>query len=179
MHFTRNLLSRVPRSHQHMAAAVLKTIFAQPDAAAVHQTWDQVAEQLAGRFPRTGEVMADAKAEVLAFVGFPKAHWQKIWSTNSLERINKEIKRRSRVEGITGSTVQGSIYRPCGFPNQAAAVRLVGAILADTHDEWQATGRRYLSEHSMTQLRQSPDTITNAELTTGNRHRGPTQNPTT
>ena len=165
VHFTRNLLSRVPRSHQHMAAAVLKTIFAQPDAASVHQAWDQVADQLAGRFPRTGEAMADAKAEVLAFADFPKAHWQKIWSTNPLERINKEIKRRSRVVGI--------------FPNEAAAVRLVGAILADTHDEWQATDRRYLSEHSMTQLQPPPDTIETAELTVGNQHRGPTQNPTT
>ena len=165
VHFTRNLLARVPRTHQHMATAVLKTIFAQPDAAAVHDAWDQVVAQLSARFPRTGEVTADAKAGVLAFADFPKAHWQKIWSTNPLERINKEIKRRSRVVGI--------------FPNHAAAVRLVGAILADLHDEWQATDRRYLSEHSMNQLRQPPDTIETAELTIGNQHRGPTQNPTT
>lgn len=121
VHFTRNLLARVPRTHQNMAAAALKTIFAQPDAAAVHQAWDQVADHLAALFPRTGELMADAKPGVLAFADFPKAHWPKIWSTNPLERINKEIKRRSRVVGI--------------FPNQAAAVRLVGAILADLHDE--------------------------------------------
>ena len=165
VHFTRNLLARVPRTHQNMAAAILRTVFAQPDAAAVRGAWDQVADHLAGLFPKTGELMADAKPGVLAFADFPKAHWPKIWSTNPLERINKEIKRRSRVVGI--------------FPNQAAAVRLVGAILADTHDEYQATDRRYLSEHSMTQLRQPPDTITNAELTTGNQHRGPTQNPTT
>ena len=165
VHFTRNLLSRVPRSHQQMAATVLKTIFAQPDAAAVRGAWDQVADQLAAMFPRTGEVMDAAKAEVLAFADFPKAHWHKIWSTNPLERINKEIKRRARVVGI--------------FPNEAAAVRLVGAILADTHDEWQATDRRYLSEHSMNQLQPPPDTIGTAELTVGNQHRGPTQNPTT
>ena len=165
VHFTRNLLARVPRTHQNMAAAILRTVFAQPDARSVHEAWDQVADQLAGLFPRTGEAMAAAKPEVLAFADFPKAHWHKIWSTNPLERINKEIKRRSRVVGI--------------FPNQAAAVRLVGAILADLHDEYQAADRRYLSEHSMTQLRQPPDTIRTAELTVGNQHRGPTPNPTT
>ena len=97
--------------------------------------WDEVAAQLGARFPKVAALMAAAKPEVLAFAAFPRAHWQKIWSTNPLERINKEIKRRSRVVGI--------------FPNQASAIRLVGAILADLHDEWQATERRYLSEHSM------------------------------
>ena len=96
--------------------------------------------------------MAGAKAEVLAFAAFPWAHWQKIWSTNPLERINKEIKRRSRVVGI--------------FPNEASAIRLVGAILADLHDEWQATDRRYLSEDSMNLLYPQRDSLT--ELTTGN-----------
>ena len=79
--------------------------------------WDQVRDQLAASFPKAGLLVADAKTEVLAFAGFLKAHWQKIWSTNPLERINKEIKRRSRVVGI--------------FPNEASAIRLVGAILAD------------------------------------------------
>ena len=111
-------------------------------------------DQLAGRFAKIGPLMAAAKAEVLAFAGFPRSHWQKIWSTNPLERINKEIKRRSRVVGI--------------FPNEASAIRLVGAILADLHDEWQATDRRYLSEDSMSLLYPQRDTIATAELTVGN-----------
>ena len=93
-------------------------------------------DQLAGRFRKIGTLMDAAKAEVLAFTAFSRPHWPKIWSTNPLERVNKEIKRRARVVGI--------------FPNDAAVVRLVGAILADMHDEWQSGERRYLSERSMT-----------------------------
>ena len=165
VHFIRNLLAVVPRSHQHMAAAVFRTIFAQPDAAAVTEAWDQVTDQLAASFAKIGPLMAGAKAEVLAFAAFPRAHWQKIWSTNPLERINKEIKRRSRVVGI--------------FPNEASAIRLVGAILADLHDEWQATDRRYLSEDSMSQLYPQRDSLATAELTAGHHHRGSTPKPTT
>lgn len=165
VHFIRNLLAVVPRSHQHMAAAVFRTIFAQPDAAAVTEAWDQVADQLAASFAKIGPLMAGAKAEVLAFAAFPRAHWQKIWSTNPLERINKEIKRRSRVVGI--------------FPNEASAIRLVGAILADLHDEWQATDRRYLSEDSMSLLYPQRDSLATAELTAGHHHRGSTPKPTT
>ena len=150
---TDNLLALVPRTHQHMAAAVFRTVFAQPDPEAVDDASDEVAAQLGARFPKVAALMADAKPEVLAFAAFPRAHWQKIWSTNSLERINKEIKRRSRVVGI--------------FPNEASAIRLVGAILADLHDEWQASERRYLSEHSMAQLYPERDTIATAELTPG------------
>ena len=135
VHFARNLLAHVPKSHMDMVAAMFRTIFAQPDAAAVGKTWDQVRDQLTKSFPKIAPLMDDAKAEVLAFTAFPKSHWQKIWSTNPLERINKEIKRRSRVVGI--------------FPNNGAVIRLVGAILADMHDEWQAGDRRYLSDQSM------------------------------
>jgi len=153
VHFARNLLGLVPRLHTDMVAAVFRTIFAQPNADAVSETWDQVRDQLAGMFPKVGPLMDDAKTEVLAFTAFPRAHWQKIWSTNPLERINKEIKRRSRVVGI--------------FPNEAAVIRLVGAVLADMHDEWQASERRYLSEGSMAKLYTPRDTDTVAELNSG------------
>jgi transposase-like protein len=153
VHFARNLLGLVPRSHTDMVAAVFRTIFAQPNADAVSETWDQVRDQLASMFPKVGPLMDDAKAEVLAFTGYPRAHWQKVWSTNPLERINKEIKRRSRVVGI--------------FPNEAAVIRLVGAVLADMHDEWQASDRRYLSEGSMATLYPDCDTDVIAELNSG------------
>ncbi len=153
VHFARNLLALVPRSHTDMVAAVFRTIFAQPDEKAVSATWDQVRDQLADMFPKVGPLMDDAKTEVFAFTGFPRAHWQKIWSTNPLERINKEIKRRSRVVGI--------------FTNEASVIRLVGAVLADMHDEWQASDRRYLSEGSMARLYPERDTDSVAELNSG------------
>jgi putative transposase len=144
VHFIRNLLAHVPKAQVDMVAAVFRTIFAQPDPDAMATTWEQVRDQLAGRFPKVGPLMDDAKPEVLAFNAFPRAHWRKIWSTNPLERLNKEIKRRSRVVGI--------------FPNEAAVIRLVGAVLADTHDEWQTDERRYLSEGSMALLYPDRDT---------------------
>jgi transposase-like protein len=96
VHFIRNLLAHVPKAQVDMVAAVFRTIFAQPDPDSMATTWEQVRDQLAGRFPKIGPLMDDAKAEVLAFNAFPRAHWRKIWSTNPLERLNKEIKRRSR-----------------------------------------------------------------------------------
>ena len=116
-------------------------------------TWDQVRDQLGDRFPKIAILMDDAKPEVLAFTGFPRALWTKVWSTNPLERLNKEVKRRARVVGI--------------FPNEASVVRLVGAVLADTHDEWQAGDRCYLSEASMAKLYPERDTHSAAELTPG------------
>jgi transposase-like protein len=144
VHFVRNLLALVPKSHKDMVAAVFRTIFAQPDPATVAATWDSVQDQLAAAFPKIGPLMDEAKPEVLAFTAFPRSHWPKVWSTNPLERVNKEIKRRARVVGI--------------FPNDAAVIRLVGAVLADMHDEWQVSDRRYLSEGSMALLKPTSDT---------------------
>jgi putative transposase len=138
VHFARNVLAHVPKDKADMVASMLRTVFVQPGPKAVHAAWDELRDRLAESFPKIGPLMDDAKAEVLAFTTFPKAHWQKVWSTNPLERINKEIKRRSRVVGI--------------FPNSAAVIRLVGAVLADMHDEWQAGDRRYLSDTSMALL---------------------------
>jgi putative transposase len=153
VHFARNLLALVPKSHKDMVAAVFRTIFAQPDAATVAATWDSVRDQLAAAFPKIGPLMDEAKTEVLAFTAFPRNHWPKVWSTNPLERVNKEIKRRARVVGI--------------FPNEPAVIRLVGAILADMHDEWQISDRRYLSEGSMAQFKPTSNNETVAAISAG------------
>jgi putative transposase len=153
VHFIRNLLALVPKSHKDMVAAVFRTIFAQPDPATVAATWNSVRDQLAAAFPKIGPLMDEGEPEVLAFTAFPRSHWPKIWSTNPLERVNKEIKRQARVVGI--------------FPNDAAVIRLVGAVLADMHDEWQVSDRRYLSEGSMAPLKPTSDTGPVAALPVG------------
>ena len=153
VHFARNLLALVPKAQVDMVAALFRTIFAQPDAEAVAATWDTVRDQLAARIPKIGPSMDAAKAEVLAFTAFPRAHWRKIWSTNPLERLNKEIKRRARVVGI--------------FPNDASVIRLVGMILTDTNDEWITDERRYLSEGSMALLYPDTDNGPIAAITDG------------
>jgi transposase-like protein len=137
-HFMRNLLTRVPKSAQAMVATLVRTIFAQPDRQSV---WDQharVVEQLTERFPAAAELLADAAIDVLAFTGFPKEHWKQIWSNNPQERLNKELRRRTDVVGI--------------FPNRDSVVRLVGAVLAEQHDEW-AVVRRYMSSESLAKAR--------------------------
>jgi len=133
-HFMRNLLTRVPRSAQDAVATIVRSIFAQPDAETTRAQLQRVVEQLAERFEATATMLADAADEILAFVAFPKAHWKQIWSNNPQERLNKEIRRRSDVVGI--------------FPNRAAVIRLLGAVLAEQHDEW-AVARRYLSMESL------------------------------
>ena len=132
VHFVRNLLALVPKSHKDMVAAVFRTIFAQPDPATVAATWDSVRDQLAAAFPKIGPLMDEPKTEVLALRRLPRNHWPKVWSTNPLERVNKEIKRRARVVGIFRTSPPSS------------------AILADMHDEWQVSDRR---EGSMAQLK--------------------------
>ncbi len=143
VHYTRNLLVTVPKAHVEFVAAAFRSVFALGTPEEVSARWDEVADTLTERFPKAAASMHDAKADVLAFTAFPRSHWRKIWSNNPLERLNKEVKRRSNVVGI--------------FPNDAAVIRLVGAVLADQHDEW-AIARRYLSETSMADLNAPRDT---------------------
>jgi putative transposase len=138
VHFARNLMSMIPKGHQSMVSAAFKTVFAQVSATEIHTQFDQVEHMLGDRFPRAAGLMREAKEEVLAFSVFPSEHWRQIWSTNPLERLNKELKRRCRVVGI--------------FPNEASVIRLGGAVLLDVHDEWVATERKYFSEVSMAKL---------------------------
>jgi transposase-like protein len=138
VHFMRNVGSAVSSKHVPPVMAAVKTIFAHTDPDAVGMQWDKVADTLAESFPKVASMMRDAKADVLAFRVFPKAHWQKIWSNNPIERLNKEIKRRADVVEI--------------FPNPAAFLRLATAVVIEAHDEWQVT-RRYVSDVSMDELR--------------------------
>jgi putative transposase len=141
-HFMRNLLSRVPKSAHGIVAPLVRSIFDQPDADAVWAQHTRIVDQLEQRFDAAAELLADAADQILAFAAFPKAHWRQIWSNNPHERLNKEIRRRTDVVGI--------------FPNRAAVVRLVGAVLAEQHDEWQVA-RRYMSQESLATARDRTD----------------------
>jgi putative transposase len=138
-HYLRNLLTKVPRSAEAMVATMVRSIFAQPSA---EEVWAQH-RRVTGHLADTGltdaaEHLDAAAAEILVFTGFPKAHWRQIWSTNPQERLNKEIRRRTNVVGI--------------FPTRGSIIRLVGALLAEQHDEWAIT-RRYMSHESLNQAR--------------------------
>jgi putative transposase len=114
-------MAHIPKSHKQMIGATVRTIFVQPDADAARTQLRQVASMLDTRYPKAAALLIDAEHDVTAYAEFPQAHWSKIASTNPLERVNKEIKRRSKVVGI--------------FPNDESVIRLVGAVLAETHDE--------------------------------------------
>jgi putative transposase len=126
----RNLLVRVPKATQSLVATLVRSIFAQPDAESVRAQHARIVEQLAPRFGKAAEMLADAAEDLLAFTAFPKEHWRQIWSNNPQERLNREIRRRSDVVGI--------------FPNRDALVRLVGAVLVEINDDW-AVVRRYMT----------------------------------
>ena len=151
VHFLRNVLTRVPKGNAEMVAAAIRTIFAQPDAEHVHSQLEMIATMLGRQFPAVEAMLRDAQGDLLAFTGFPVAHWKKTWSTNPLERVNKEIKRRTDVVGV--------------FPNPQALLRLAGAVLVEIHDEWAVTDRRYLSEGSMKLLTTPKEVAPTAELT--------------
>jgi transposase-like protein len=150
VHFMRNVLSRVPKASAEMVAAAVRTVFAQPDAHHVRAQLDEVARMLELKFPDVAAMLRDAAEDLLAFTSFPIAHWRKIWSTNPLERINGEIKRRTNVVGI--------------FPNDASILRLVTAVLVETHDEWAVSERRYLSEESMAKIGEPVTTVDDVPL---------------
>jgi len=139
VHFMRNALALVPKVAQQMVAATIRTVFAQPDAASAQEQWARVQESLKPRFPRLAHLLDEARDDVLAYTSFPQEHWRQIWSNNPLERLNREIKRRTDVVGI--------------FPNTHATIRLVAAVLAEQHDEWQVS-RKYLSTESLSNLEQ-------------------------
>jgi hypothetical protein len=138
VHFMRNALAKVNKSHGEMVAATIRTVFAQPTPDTVRDQVEDVADTLAGRFPAVAELLREAKADLTAFADFPQAHWRKIWSTNPIERLNREVKRRTNVVGI--------------LPNTDALLRLSACVLIEAHDEWQDSDRRYLSEESMALL---------------------------
>ena len=130
-HFVRNLLTRVPKAAQPAVATLVRSIFAQPDAASVREQHARVVEQLPQRFGTAAELLEEAGPDILAFTAVPKEVWRQVWSNNPLERLNREIRRRTDVVGI--------------FPNRSAALRLIGAVLAEQNDEWADSGRRYMS----------------------------------
>jgi putative transposase len=137
VHFLRNVFAVINKEAGEMVAATIRTIFAQPNPDAVRTQLETVADMLGGQFPKVKAILLEAEADLTAFAAFPERHWKKIQSTNPLERVNREIKRRIDVVQV--------------FPNDDALLRLVSAVLFELHDEWIAFPRRYLPEGSMDQ----------------------------
>jgi putative transposase len=141
VHFMRNAMAHVGAKQRQMVAAAIRTAFTQETQKAASTEWRAVANRLRGRFPKLAELMDEAEDDVLAHMSFPKEHWTQLHSTNPLERLNGEIKRRTDVVAI--------------FPNEAAIVRLVGALLLEQNDEW-AVQRRYMSLETLEGLSDDP-----------------------
>ena len=137
VHFMRNALAHVPKGQHTMVAAAIRQAFIQPDPASATQTWRHVADQLRERWPKLGTLMDEAEVDVLAYLSFPAQHRTKLHSTNPLERLNKEVKRRADVVGI--------------FPNEESITRLIGAVLMEANDEWQLQ-HRYMQIEGMVEL---------------------------
>jgi len=142
VHFMRNALAHAGKSGRRVVSAFIATAFAQEDAAAGQAQWRKVADQLRPKLPKLAGFMDAAETDVLAYMGFPKDHWSKIHSTNPLERLNGEIKRRTEVVGI--------------FPNEAAILRLVGALLLEQNDEWAVQRCRYMTLESVAAIGDDP-----------------------
>jgi transposase-like protein len=142
VHFMRNVMAHAGKSGRAMVSAFIGTAFAQETAQAAKAQWRSVADQLRPKLPKLAGYLDEAEADVLAYMTFPAAHRTKLHSTNSLERLNGEIKRRTEVVGI--------------FPNEAAIVRLVGAILLEQNDEWAVQRARYMTLESVAPLSDDP-----------------------
>jgi transposase-like protein len=142
VHFMRNALAHAGRSGRRVVSAFIATAFAQDDAEAAKQQWRRVADQLRAKLPKLAALMDDAEPDVLAYMSFPAPHRAKLHSTNPIERLNGEIKRRTEVVGI--------------FPNEAAIVRLVGAILLEQNDEWAVQRARYMTLETIAPLSDDP-----------------------
>jgi putative transposase len=151
VHWMRNALAHVPRGQQTMVAAALRQAFLQPEQGAARQAWRHVGDQLRPRWPKLGALMDEGEHDVLAYMAFPAQHRAKLHSTNPLERLNKEVKRRADVVGI--------------FPNEASIVRLVGAVLLEANDEWQLQ-HRYMQAEGMAELSAPPAAPENLQLPT-------------
>jgi putative transposase len=137
VHFMRNVLSQVPKHYQGMVSSIIRTIFAQNDQESAREQLRHVVDELKNRFPKAMKILEEAEEEILAYMAFPREHWAQIHSTNPLERLNREIRRRTDVV--------------CIFPNREAVIRLVGAMLMEQNDEWKV-GRRYFSLESMSKI---------------------------
>jgi transposase-like protein len=137
-HYAANLMSVCPKSAWPAVKTMLHSVYDQPDATAVHAQFDKLLDSVGGKLPAVAEHLDAARADILAFTAFPKELWRQVWSNNPNERLNKEIRRRTDVVGI--------------FPDRDAVTRLVGAVLAEQHDEW-IEGRRYLSLDVLTRAR--------------------------
>ena len=141
VHFMRHLLARVPKTAQAMVAATVRTSFQHPDRASAPRQWREVGKTLQARCPQAVALLEEAAEEICTFDDFPAEQRRQIYSTNPLARLNKELTRRRAVVGI--------------FPNRAAVIRLLGALLAEQNDEW-LVGRHYFSETSMHKLLHPP-----------------------
>jgi transposase-like protein len=137
VHFMRNALAHVPKGQTTVVAAAIRQVFLQPNHASAVPSWRHVADQLRARWPKLGNLMDEAETDVLAYMAFPSQHRAKLHSTNPLERLNKELKRRADVVGI--------------FPNEDSITRLMGAVLLEANDEWQLQ-HRYMQAEGMAEL---------------------------